>query len=124
MLGEERVVAGACEQLMFLRKVLWEWTPKTLRPAEKCSPHKAIWGPRVRRRLPQSSSLDRAQQLVAAVVDLLAGLIQVHSFLSKTLLSRGGSESTVGAKESPTSPFVGDPHLSNQSTQQARIRAK
>lgn len=81
---------------------------------------RAVWGLSVRRSFPPSLALDRAQQRGAVVVDLLAGLIQVHSFLSRTLLWKGGPEGTLGTKGNPAFPFLGLPHPSGQSTQEAR----
>lgn len=63
------------------------------------------WGLGFRRCLPQTLTLDRAQQLVAAVVGLLAEFFPVYSFLSTTFPWKGGSEGTLGATGNPVFPF-------------------
>lgn len=94
------------EGLFGLREGPWEWDPG---PCDQLirAPHIGLcWGLRCRRCLPQTSTLDRAPRLVAAVVGLLAELVQVYSFLSKPLLWKG-SEGTLGAKGNPVFPFCG-----------------
>ena len=55
------------------------------------------------------------------MVDSLAGLVQVHSVHSETLLWKGVSEDTLEAKGKPPFLFIGVPHLSGQSTQEVRV---
>ena len=55
------------------------------------------------------------------MVDSLAGLVQVRSVHSKTVLWKGVSEDTLWQRGTPRFLFIGLSHLSGQSTQEARV---
>lgn len=95
---------GACQDPLGLREGLWDK-----------SSHKGLfWVLRIRRCLPQSSTVDKAQQLVAAVVDLLSGCCQVQSFLSKASSGEEVLKIPSGQRATSPFPFVGLPQPKRQ----------